>query len=400
MTFFARKSLSCRNMERFVNTSVKNVVVDQQILFSFQQWILNYFQKTDNYVSYKSELPSNTKQNSNFKTKEVENKKITSNVKLLDYTINTDDIMHNKKSCYTDWDKDLYSRIQKDPQLINVLKVMDFWINIMPYKCSYLQSYVFAIGFIDNVIRNEEISRQNLIQCMHYASCLKKQTKTQNIMNIVLSKLHKQPMLIEQFTLEEMCIFCNSLFATSTKIHSQVILKNIVKILNENLDAILVPENQHMLSCLVKPLRLSKYYDYSMLDNITKNTTIFQLNNSKGTAHLLALYSDSLYSNLTHIEQFGYDFLQCFKNESKVIDVRVKDVDRFLWAFSNLGCKGCKNEIREIIVPFLLTRTLYVKKWPANFVNSLLWLQMLQCSSEELVKSVLKIQNLQWILGK
>uniref|UniRef100_A0A1B6E941 RAP domain-containing protein n=1 Tax=Clastoptera arizonana TaxID=38151 RepID=A0A1B6E941_9HEMI len=395
MHLFKKKLYSFTNIRKFTNIDLEKMKIYEITSIPFHQIIFNYFQKHDRYWTYKSNSSLRKSSDENFI---VADKKGTQQIIFLDYSITTNDVLFDRSKHFKVWDKELYLRIQKKPQLNEILRIMDFWGNFLPNKCSFLQSFTFGVNFIGTVIERENISKQNLIQFMHYLCFYKNRDVTQNIMNIILNKPNIQVILVKQLTLEEMCIFCNSLFTSGIRLKSRKLLNTIVSFLHTNLENVLIPENQYMLSCLVKPLRLSRYYDYSVLKDLAQKLTNTKLISSKCVAHLMALYSDCQYSNLAEIENIGDNFLLCLKYEIEVGNPRIKDIDRFLWALSNLGCDTCNPGIKKIIFPFLLSKSMYVQEWPSYFVNSVLWLEMLKCSSKDMIKAFITTPTLERIL--
>lgn len=227
----------------------------------------------------------------------------------------------------------------------------------VPYYIQNLQFFSQALHFVSFFL--DRLSVSELIQLCFYAGLKKKSVRSQKIIRYCLNKLNDINLLA--LITEDIIIICNSAFRTSTRITQQNILKDIQRRLYNQLSIL---NDESFYVTIVKSLRHNYNYDEELLLTLSNamffNKTL-QNYNFTSLAHILTLYADALYFDHNLIERINQLCLDKLKNASisskrmhYSLQIRLKDMSKYLWSLSYLGCENLQeSDIDNVIMPIL-----------------------------------------------
>lgn len=238
------------------------------------------------------------------------------------------------------------------------LYILDAWLIILGPKAFRKHYYIALTNLLNKKLKN--CSKYNFILTLYLIALSKKSPPF--LKELVEYKIEK---FIPDFTDEEMAVICLSFFKTSTKIDSELLLKQCSTVA-ENL---VYKNDRFNLISILKYLRLSKYFDPNLIniidDYIKKEYASF--NFVECTNFLAFLATKNVYRFETYkcIENHGMYLLSKEDSEmefNKKVEkmhpserVRVKDLARFLWGMSFVG-HNIKEESVDFIIHMLNTR--------------------------------------------
>lgn len=284
---------------------------------------------------------------------------------------------------------DFNDRCRYYSKIMELLKIIDtilYFINCMPnyYK---MKSYDICINNLKNIIKNGDIKLSHFIQCIFYLSTLKNDQSNQSILKFTLNKLSLQLNVIENLTLIELSILCNSYHKYSLQILSKPLIDIFNKTIEKYMDDLLMKE----FNCLgiLKILCTAKYHNYSVLDKISKrlfNNYDKNLNNEKTIVsqytftqivYLLKLYSNAFYGSENFINYLADEAITkleiIYKNEEYI---RAKDVSILLKSLCQFGFDSLKQRAKYNIYPIIndvINNNLFEKYELKSLSEIILW---------------------------
>lgn len=220
------------------------------------------------------------------------------------------------------------------------LYVLDAWFIILGPK-TFRKHYYCALSNLLNR-KMKKCSKFNLILVLYFIGMSKKSPPF--LMEFILYKMEH---FVSDFTDEEWAIACISVFKTSTKMNSDLLLKACTKAA-ENL---MLKNDRFNLISILKCLRLSDYFDRRLMAKLNEyiQNEYKTFNFIECTNFLASFASQNIYNYETYnclekqgISQLSKESLtEKFNKETAKIHPsersRVKDIARFLWAMAFVG---------------------------------------------------------------
>lgn len=273
----------------------------------------------------------------------------------------------------------------------------------------FVPNRVVRSGFYKRAMKKlyedlDYLSPGDLMNFCFYVGLQKKNDDAQKMFKMCFKRID-----FKQLSVEELCIVCNTAFKTSTKITNKHFLSCIVNVISNNLFLLKDPA---LFVSLIKTIRHNRFQNDDLLSTIT--CTIFfnrtiEYYTFASLVHILALYADYLWFDENILKLFVERAVTLIKN-TKITGhpttipekIRNKDLNRLLWAVSNLGYQIDPNLLSEIIVPNILTRIENgeYSKTIDLLMETILYLWILNYQATELIPHALTKMNLQYVKGK
>lgn len=273
----------------------------------------------------------------------------------------------------------------------DILNFLDAYMELVPHRVTELKFYKNAIDQLFSKV--DQLEGKEYMKFIFYIALMKKNAKYQKILKESLSILKNED--IKRLSSEELCIIANSAFKTSTKITNKNILAKIRSYLNDNL---MLLKDPALFVTLIKCLRHNRYCDEDLLATISCAlffNKAFKLYTFQTYSHLLALYSDNLYYDeklLEFITDKCMEEIRCLQN-GKNIEIRSKDLVRFLWGMSNLNSTFLKKEDFDVI-ELVVLKFIESSQMDLTAVIDVFWyLWMLNYKCQKLVPLLLDQRN-------
>lgn len=291
--------------------------------------------------------------------------------------------------------------------LETILQILNAYMYVVPNRIREYQFYKCFMNSMDQHIKNS--TKAELIQLIFYIGLEKGNKKVFNDLKKCLDRVNRE--FLDNLTIEDMCIICNSAQRTNTRIKEKQILSKVKQTLHENLFLL---KDTALLITLIKTIRNNHYQDEDLLNTISCtiffNNTI-QYYNFAAMSYILALFADYFYYEEKLIDIFVAksvkELEETRNNYSKVTHVselmRAKDITNFLWSLAILDYERADvNMLKNLVIPKIEERITLgeYKTQPHHLIDSILCLWMLNCRSKELLFSTLTEENLNKIRGE
>ncbi|KAK5649090.1 hypothetical protein RI129_003982 [Pyrocoelia pectoralis] len=323
----------------------------------------------------------------------------------LFYTANISILSHNKqhlRKILDMLDVECCLRLTKmEPN--NILKLLSAFMHVVPNRITEYKFYNYATDDIDRCLK--VCSKKELIKFIFYIGLQKKGKKAQVLLRKCLRTVNKQ--YLENLTLEDLCIICNSTYRTNTKITNLHLLEKVKQTLNENLSLLKDPA---LLITLVKTIKHNNYQDEDLLTTIS--CTIFfnktlQYYTFTAICHLLSLYARYLYYDeelfnlfIPHSIRLLQDAVIKSHRAHLTEQMRTKDIKMFLSSISKLNCTVDSEALQKAIMSNLYQR-ISLKDFEIDLlVEIILYLWMLKCRPYDLLTLILTPENVASIDSK
>ncbi|XP_057664127.1 uncharacterized protein LOC130898686 isoform X1 [Diorhabda carinulata] len=316
---------------------------------------------------------------------------IKSSIKLLD--ISQDTLL------FKEIDKECHDRV-KYLKTSDILEILHIYMKKVPNKIVSYEFYESAIKELSK--RLQSLDKNGIIQLIFYIGLRKKMSREHEL----LRKCVNQLLQYNSLSNEDLCIICNTVFKTTTRIKTDHLYSKIISNIYDNLQLFKDPA---FFVTFLKTIRQNRYQDDEFLNTMT--CTIFfnktlDYYSFSALGHILAVYSDYLYYDENILRVFTERCVELLK-ETKFVsskdhmssNIRLKDIKRFLWCISNLNYKLSVDDIKSVIVPKIYERIRGgdVEVDYCSLVEICLYLWMLKYRAYELLPYFLTKENIERI---
>lgn len=318
---------------------------------------------------------------------------IKSSIKLLDIS---QDI-----HLFNEIDRECRDRI-KHFETSEILEILHIYMRTVPNR---IVSYAFYESAIRELSKRLKILNQNdIIQLIFYIGLRKKMTREHELLRKCINQLLQYNS--HSLSNEDLCIICNTVFKTTTRMKTDHLYSKVVTNVYNNLELFKDPA---LFITFLKTIRQNRYQDDEFLATMT--STIFfnkTLNYYSFTAlgHILAVYSDYLYYDENILRVFSERCVELL-NETEFVSskehmsshIRLKDIKRFLWCISNLNYKLSADDVKTVIIPNILERIKGgdIELDYSSLIEISLYLWMLKYRAYELLPYFLTKENIKHI---
>lgn len=262
-------------------------------------------------------------------------------------------------------------------EIFNLLhSLMRTGINIATLKL-----YKSSLLALRKNLERDCLGKEEILQLLFFEGLAKKLAKKQ--IKLLLKILPP----LQDLSLMEKIVVAHTTFKCSVKLESQD-ARSLEKQLERNASELV--EDPPILSTICKALSYAGTSDEFSLDNLDRgilgSLRIFSIIDS---AHILSLYAQANQQNSKITQRLFSDSMsQIIEDRNKVISVRIKDVDRLVWASSLLN--HVLNEThKEELTLYVQRRYREFAQSPYLLINTLLALWMLNCRLYEIIDKCL-----------
>ncbi|XP_049964145.1 uncharacterized protein LOC126484610 [Schistocerca serialis cubense] len=291
----------------------------------------------------------------------------------------------------------------------DILKVLDGWMYCLPNRITQLLFYSRTLNRMKLWFTFRVLSVQQWVLCVFFIG-LGKRNNTK-LMRKALMACDCQE-IVNSLTLLDLCIVLNAIYKTSTRVQDLSLPVAVTHKFKNDLDNIILETD--VFTTIIKFLRQAGYHDNHLMNNIIElimsHQSVLSTMNFTAEVHLLAFYAEARF--------YERDFIstligECLRNlvlhgtktsfRSYLTEhPRPKDITRFLWAVSYLGCDLDKRDLDEIIVPQIKQRMLHheYRNQPEEVIGSLLYLWMLGARPVTLFEKMVTVDLTRRLKGK
>ncbi|XP_058805992.1 uncharacterized protein LOC131672637 [Phymastichus coffea] len=260
-----------------------------------------------------------------------------------------------------------------------IFMLLSLLLKIFTYNTlTKTQFYETSMDILFQLLECELLSHQEIIQLLFFISLKKDKAKSY----IEYLKLFLPD--IKYMDLIEKCITAEAFYKSSVKLN-QSQCRVLEDLLSEKSQELI--SNSILLVPLCKVIRLSKPTSQLNLTNLS-NVILSQIKpfNITTTVHILSLYAEALLNEPVVTARLIRDCMQTIAQNRR--NLRLKDLDRFLWSISHLGFSIERDE--KLMLLKVIEKRLEELKNKENvglLVNSLLSLHILECWSPKILEN-------------
>ncbi|XP_017781425.1 PREDICTED: uncharacterized protein LOC108566167 [Nicrophorus vespilloides] len=275
-----------------------------------------------------------------------------------------------------------------DLDTTSIFNILNIYMKIVPNKILKYEFYKAALTFLNEYF--QFLSTKEVLQLMFYAGLQKNTGNSELLLKQCLRSFNQKT--IDELTVNELSIICNSTFKCSTRIKNEAFCVKIIDTINNNLDIL---KDTRIFVTLIKTLRHNRAQNESILSTISCamlfNST-YEHYDFTTMCHVLALFSDYSYYDENILNLFkdkAVEELTCdvVKKSNFSDKIRAKDIKRFLWAYSNLGYKLDKRLIKDVFIK-IMVKKIGDKDYddePETLLDCILYLWIMEYQAFELV---------------